>query len=112
VLPSAAAAGVAFLPWSPLGGASEAADVGSRYADLAQVAQAHGVSPQRVVLAWLLSLTPTVIPIPGSTRPQSILDSVQAASLTLSADELSRVHPSGGEPDSMYPDDQPRPPLR
>jgi aryl-alcohol dehydrogenase-like predicted oxidoreductase len=70
------------------------------------------VSPQRVVLAWLLSLTPTVIPIPGSTRPESILDSVQAASLALTDDELARVHAAGGEPDSMDPDDQPRPPLR
>jgi aryl-alcohol dehydrogenase-like predicted oxidoreductase len=112
VLEAAAAAGVAFLPWSPLGGAAEAADVGSRYAPVAQVAQARGVSPQRVVLAWLLSLTPTVIPIPGSTRPDSILDSVQAASLALTADELARVHAAGGEADSMYPDDQPRPPLR
>jgi aryl-alcohol dehydrogenase-like predicted oxidoreductase len=112
VLEAAAAAGVAFLPWSPLGGAAEAADVGSRYAPVAQVAQARGVSPQRVVLAWLLSLTPTVIPIPGSTRPESILDSVHAATLQLSAEELAAVQTAGGEPDSMYPDDQSRPPLR
>jgi aryl-alcohol dehydrogenase-like predicted oxidoreductase len=112
MLATTAAAGVAFLPWSPLGGASEAADVGSRYAAVADVAQAHGVSPQRVVLAWLLSLSPTVIPIPGSTRPESILDSVQAATLHLSAEELAAVEAAGGEPDSMYPDDVPRPPLR
>jgi aryl-alcohol dehydrogenase-like predicted oxidoreductase len=112
MLATTAAAGVAFLPWSPLGGASQAADVGSRYAAVAQVAQAHGVSPQRVVLAWLLSLSPTVIPIPGSTRPESILDSVQAATLPLSAEELTAVEAAGGEPDSMYPDDVPRPPLR
>jgi aryl-alcohol dehydrogenase-like predicted oxidoreductase len=112
VLRAAADAGVAFLPWSPLGGASEAAEVGSRYAAVAQVAASHGVSPQRVVLAWLLALSPTVVPIPGSTRPATVLDSVAAASLQLSADELSQVEATGGEPDSMYPDDQPRPPLR
>jgi aryl-alcohol dehydrogenase-like predicted oxidoreductase len=112
VLASTGDAGVAFLPWSPLGGASEAADVGSRYAAVAQVAAARGVSPQRVVLAWLLSLSPTVVPIPGSTRPQTILDSVAATSLQLQVDERRLIDGTGGEPDSMFPDDEPRPPLR
>jgi aryl-alcohol dehydrogenase-like predicted oxidoreductase len=112
VLAATGEAGVAFLPWSPLGGASEAAEVGSRYAAVAEVAAAHGVSPQRVVLAWLLSLSPTVVPIPGSTRPQTILDSVAAASLPLSDDERRLIDATGGEPDSMFPDDEPRPPLR
>jgi aryl-alcohol dehydrogenase-like predicted oxidoreductase len=112
VLHAAADAGVAFLPWSPLGGASEAAAVGSRYAAVADVAQAHGVSPQRVVLAWLLAQSPSVVPIPGSTRPATVLDSVAAASLELTSDELARVDATAGEPDSMFPDDMPRPPLR
>jgi aryl-alcohol dehydrogenase-like predicted oxidoreductase len=42
------------------------------------------VSPHRVALAWALSLSPAVIPIPGATRPETILDSVQATALTLS----------------------------
>jgi aryl-alcohol dehydrogenase-like predicted oxidoreductase len=112
VLHACAPAGVAFLPWSPLGGASEAAEVGSRYSPVAAVAQAHGVSPQRVVLAWLLALSPAVVPIPGSTRPETIVDSVAATTLQLTPDELAAIDAAGGEPDSMYPDDQPRPPLR
>ena len=105
-------AGVAFLPWSPLGGASEASDVGSRYAAIADVASAHGVSPQQVVLAWLLAKGPTVVPIPGSTRPETILDSVAAVDLRLGASELAAIDATEGEPDSMYPDDMPRPRLR
>ena len=31
---------------------------------------------------------PAVIPIPGATRPETILDSVQAAALTLSPSDL------------------------
>ena len=54
-------------------------------------AEAHGVSPQQVALAWLLSLSPTVIPIPGASRPESILDSVAAAELELSGDELAAI---------------------
>ena len=41
------------------------------------------MSPQQVALAWLLSLSPVVIPIPGASRPESIEDSVQAAELEL-----------------------------
>ncbi|MEZ5116138.1 MAG: aldo/keto reductase [Candidatus Nanopelagicales bacterium] len=104
--------GIAFLPWSPLGGADQAAEVGSRYEAFGRVAADHGVSPQRVVLAWLLALSPVVIPIPGSSRPESVLDSVAAAELVLSADEVAVLSTTPPAADSMYPDDQPRPPLR
>jgi diketogulonate reductase-like aldo/keto reductase len=35
------------------------------------------------VLAWLLVLGPTVIPIPGSSRPETIADSARAVELEL-----------------------------
>ena len=38
------------------------------------VAERHGVSPQRVCLAWHLAKSPVVIPIPGASRPETILD--------------------------------------
>jgi aryl-alcohol dehydrogenase-like predicted oxidoreductase len=83
--------GIAFLPWSPLGGISKASDLGSRFAPFQEIAQAHGVSPHQVCLAWMLSLSPVVIPIPGSSRPETIRDSVQAVDLQLSQEELSRL---------------------
>jgi aryl-alcohol dehydrogenase-like predicted oxidoreductase len=83
--------GIAFLPWSPLGGISSAGELGSRFAPFQEVADAHGVSPQQVCLAWMLSLSPVLIPIPGASRPETIRDSVRAADLQLSADELSRL---------------------
>jgi aryl-alcohol dehydrogenase-like predicted oxidoreductase len=104
--------GIAFLPWSPLGGAAQAADVGSRYAVFAEVAAAHGVSAQQVVLAWHLARTPVAVPIPGSTRPATVLDSVAAAGLVLEPAELAALEASAPEASSMYPDDVPRPPLR
>jgi aryl-alcohol dehydrogenase-like predicted oxidoreductase len=81
----------AFLPWSPLGGISNASALGSRYAVFAEVGQEHGVSAQQVCLAWMLAKAPVVIPIPGSSRPETIRDSVAAVELKLSADELSRL---------------------
>ena len=83
--------GLAFLPWSPLGGISNAAGLGDRFAVHAELGAAHGVSPQQVCLAWLLAKAPVVIPIPGSSRPETIRDSVAAAGLELSAEELARL---------------------
>lgn len=82
---------IAFLPWSPLGGIGRGRDLGGRHRAFAEVAGAHGVSPQQVALAWELAKAPVVIPIPGSSRPETILDSAAAASLRLSADELARL---------------------
>jgi aryl-alcohol dehydrogenase-like predicted oxidoreductase len=81
--------GIAFLPWSPLGGIAQAGELGSRFAAFAQVAAAHGVSPQRVCLAWMLAKSPVVIPIPGASRPASIQDSVAATDLELTPEELA-----------------------
>ncbi len=82
---------VAFLPWSPLGGIGRAGKLGSQHAAFAEIAAAHGVSPQRVTLAWLLAKAPVVIPIPGASRPESITDSAQAPGLTLTPEELARL---------------------
>lgn len=83
--------GLAFLPWSPLGGMSGVASLGERFAVFGEVAEAHDASPQQVALAWLLATAPNVIPIPGSSRPETILSSAAAADLQLTADELARL---------------------
>jgi aryl-alcohol dehydrogenase-like predicted oxidoreductase len=83
--------GIAFLPWSPLGGIGRAGEAAGRHDPVAEAARAHGVSPQQVALAWLLSLSPVMIPIPGASRPESIQDSVKAAGLELSDGELSAI---------------------
>ncbi|GAB3602320.1 aldo/keto reductase [Microbacterium aureliae] len=89
--------GIAFLPWSPLGGTGGGArDVGTRFSAFGDVAEAHDVSPQQVVLAWELALADTVIPIPGARRAASIVDSAKAAELELTADEVVRLSESVG----------------
>ncbi|MDV9171726.1 aldo/keto reductase [Streptomyces sp. W16] len=93
-----AALGLAFLPWSPLGGISRSSLDGPANPDgepgfdaFRSVAREHGVSPQQVCLAWLLAKSPTVIPIPGASRPESIRNSARAADLVLSQAELTRL---------------------
>ena len=83
--------GVAFLPWSPLGGISSAAGLGDAHAAFGQVARERGVSPQQVCLAWHLAQGEHVVPIPGSKRPETIRDSAAAADLVLSPEELARL---------------------
>ncbi|GAA1849934.1 aldo/keto reductase [Microbacterium koreense] len=89
--------GIAFLPWSPLGGTGGGArQVGDRYPVFGELAERHGVSPQRVVLAWELALDPHVIPIPGARRAASIIDSARAPELDLSPEEVVRLSESVG----------------
>ncbi|MEV6179786.1 aldo/keto reductase [Streptomyces sp. NPDC052015] len=90
--------GLAFLPWSPLGGISRSSldgpsrlEGGRRFAAFHEIARERGVSPQQVCLAWHLNRSPTVIPIPGASRPQTARDSAGAADLTLSREESARL---------------------
>jgi aryl-alcohol dehydrogenase-like predicted oxidoreductase len=83
--------GIAFLPWSPLGGISSAGALGDRFAPFQRVAEAHGLTPQVVALAWHLAKSPHVIPIPGASRPESIRNSVQAVDVTLTAEEFAEL---------------------
>lgn len=97
--------GAAFIPWSPFGGADRAGEVASQYAAFADVGSEHGCSAYRVALAWLLAQASNVIPIPGSTRPATILDSLAAGNLELDADQIARLDATVPEGTSQYPDD-------
>ena len=87
--------GIAFLPWSPLGGITNAGDLGHTFAPFAEVAKERGVSPQVVCLAWELTLADVVVPIPGASRPETITDSATAPDLELSSDEMDRLNAAG-----------------
>ncbi len=83
--------GVAFLPWSPFGGIKKAGDFGSDHSAFQEVADARGVSPHQVALAWHLAQAPVVVPIPGASRPESAKNSAEAADLELTDDELKTI---------------------
>ncbi|WP_406487797.1 aldo/keto reductase [Streptomyces phaeochromogenes] len=113
--------GLAFLPWSPLGGISRSSLDGpsrrlppedtSHSTSLGDstlpghatgldafhaVARERGVSPQQVCLAWLLTRSPVVVPIPGASRPGTIRDSAGAADLELTPEEVARLEVEAG----------------
>jgi aryl-alcohol dehydrogenase-like predicted oxidoreductase len=83
--------GLAFLPWSPLGGLGSAKELAEKHPAFAEIADARGVSAQQVALAWELAQSSCVIPIPGAKRPSSITDSAAAADLELTPEELARL---------------------
>ncbi|MEU1436163.1 aldo/keto reductase [Streptomyces sp. NPDC005775] len=88
--------GLAFLPWSPLGGITRSsldgppgpASGGTAFHD---IAAERGVSPQRIALAWLLARSPAVVPVPGASRPASVQDSARASETVLSEAEVARL---------------------
>ncbi|MGZ4507278.1 MAG: aldo/keto reductase [Blastococcus sp.] len=84
--------GLAWLPWSPFGGVSSAGSLGSAAPAFAEVAAELDVSVYRVTLAWHLAQADVVVPIPGASRRESVLDSAAAADLTLSPEHLARLN--------------------
>jgi aryl-alcohol dehydrogenase-like predicted oxidoreductase len=90
--------GIAFLPYSPVGGGRGKTQVASD-PTLVRVGRRHGVSPFQVALAWLLAKSPTMIPIPGASRVASAIDSAAAMKLVLDATDLADLDaafPTGG----------------
>ena len=85
--------GIAFLPFSPFGGASGAKGLAS-VGRLADEAKKRGMSPHRLVLAWMLARSPVVIPIPGARRVESTVDSAQASEVELSPEDVRAVEAS------------------
>ena len=80
--------GIAFLPWYPLSGGSDAA--GTNQA-LAQVAAKHSATPAQVAIAWLLARSPVMLPIPGTSSVTHLEENLQAAQLRLSAEDCARL---------------------
>lgn len=83
--------GLAFLPFSPLGGVAGAKELGKTGA-LAEMARELKISPQRIALAWLLPQYERMIPIPGVSRIESIEDSAQASELALTSEQIGRLN--------------------
>jgi pyridoxine 4-dehydrogenase len=80
--------GVAFLPWYPLGSGSLTA---GKDPAIASVADELGAEPSQVALAWLLALSPVMLPIPGTSKLAHLESNVAAAELVLSDAQMDRL---------------------
>ncbi|TPI53655.1 MULTISPECIES: aldo/keto reductase family oxidoreductase [unclassified Mesorhizobium] len=79
-----AAAGIAYVPFFPLGGFTPL-----QSSTLADVAQRLGATPMQVALAWLLRRAPNILLIPGTSSIAHLRQNIAAAELELPADALS-----------------------
>jgi len=77
--------GIAFIPWFPLGAGKVAGEV------LGRIAQAHRASPTQVALAWLLTRSPIMLPIPGTSSIEHLEQNVAAATLRLTKEEFEEL---------------------
>ena len=59
---------------------------------LQKVASEKKVSAAQLALAWILAQKPFIVPIPGTSRMESVEENVKAAEITFTADELSKIN--------------------
>jgi aryl-alcohol dehydrogenase-like predicted oxidoreductase len=80
--------GLTFIPWAPVaqGGLAEA------HHALADVARAHSCSVGQVAIAWLLHLSPVMLPIPGTSRRTHLEENVAAAEIGLTPEQMDRLN--------------------
>ncbi|MET0187322.1 MAG: aldo/keto reductase family oxidoreductase [Achromobacter sp.] len=76
-----AAAGIAYVPFFPLGGFTPLQSDA-----LSNVAKQLDATPMQVALAWLLQRAPNILLIPGTSSVAHLHENLNAASLTLPAD--------------------------
>lgn len=81
-----AAAGIAYVPFFPLGGFTPLQSTA-----LSDVAKALDATPMQVALAWLLQRAPNILLIPGTSSTGHLRENLAAAELPLSADALSEL---------------------
>lgn len=79
--------GVAFLPWYPLA----VGQLGAKRSALTDIAGELNATPGQVAIAWLLHLSPVVIPIPGTSQVAHLEENVAAAELELSEQHMRRL---------------------
>ena len=79
--------GIGFIPWFPIANGRLAASGGP----VDVVAKATGATPAQVSLAWLLAISPVVLPIPGTSKVAHLEENVGAAGVRLSAEQVAEL---------------------
>lgn len=83
--------GIGFIPWFPLA-AGELAKPGSV---LSAIAKEHDVTTGAIALAWLLKRSPVMLPIPGTSSVDHLIENVAGASVKLTDDQFSELDRQG-----------------
>jgi pyridoxine 4-dehydrogenase len=86
-----AAAGIAYVPFFPLGGFSPL-----QSAELSAVAADIGATSLQTALAWLLRRAPNILLIPGTSSVAHLRENLAAAELELTGEAMARLERIGG----------------
>jgi len=82
--------GLAFIPWSPLTQSPRDADAGPR-GELEAWATGRGVSFAQAAIAWLLTRSQAMLPIPGTSRVGHLEENASAVALRLTGAEMQAI---------------------
>jgi len=84
------ALGVSYLPHSVIGGKQFSTTI-VNHPLFVRLGKKYDTNPYAVVVAWHLSKSDQVIPIPGASRPESAMSSAAAWRIDLSADDIGDI---------------------
>lgn len=82
--------GIAFLPYSPVGGGRGRAKLAADDA-LARIGGKHGATPEEVAIAWCAQVSSVCFPIPGASKVASARSSARAAAITLDEQDMAMI---------------------
>ncbi len=75
---------IAFLPWAPIQDAD-------RMPAVLSAARRHGMSTRQIALAWLLTRSAQMLPIPGSGSADHVTENIAAVSIQLTSEEANAI---------------------
>jgi aryl-alcohol dehydrogenase-like predicted oxidoreductase len=78
---------IGFIPWFPLA----AGQLSGADSPIGRVAAQSKATPSQVALAWLLSRSPVILPIPGTSSVKHLEENVAAVELNLSEDAMQEL---------------------
>lgn len=87
VLDHATAEDIAFIPWFPIA----TGDLAAPDSPVADIARELGATPSQVALAWLLHVSPVILPIPGTKSVDHLTENLGARDVTLNDEQLGRL---------------------
>jgi aryl-alcohol dehydrogenase-like predicted oxidoreductase len=88
VLDACTRRGIAFIPYAPI---AQGKIAGAGGGALERIARAHDASASQIALAWLLAISPVMLPIPGTSSIAHLEENVAAAEIVLSDSELAEL---------------------
>lgn len=79
--------GIGFIPWAPIA----AGELAEGHTVLTEIADREKATAGQVALAWLLAISPVVLPIPGTSKVAHLEENLAAADVHLDAADIAAL---------------------